>query len=126
MRLLTNRRKTGEEYEKIVAKILEKYGYQILERNYRCRIGEIDLIAIDQGMLVFIEVKYRKDKKAGRPEEAVNVKKQQIICRTADDYRMRYPQYAQYQIRFDVAAVLENKLRIYKNAFEYQWRRRWN
>ena len=53
-----NRRKTGSEYEQKTAEHLESLGWKILERNYRCRIGEIDLIALDGRTLVFVEVKY--------------------------------------------------------------------
>lgn len=122
---MVNRRQLGMEYEQKVASVLEKHGYQILERNYRCKSGEIDLIALDMDCLVFVEVKYRNNDEIGRPEEAVDRKKQSVICRVADDYRMKHPQYETYQIRFDVAAVLGIKLKVYKNAFEYQWRQRW-
>lgn len=122
---MINRRQQGTEYEMIVASVLEKHGYQILKRNYRCRYGEIDIIALDVDDLVFIEVKYRSKEEHGKPEEAVNQRKQQVICRVADDFLMRYHEYENYQIRFDVAAILGNTLRVYKNAFEYQWRQKW-
>ena len=60
-----NKRKTGTEYEELAARWLIEKGYEILEKNYRCRIGEIDLIARDGRYLVFVEVKYRSDEKAG-------------------------------------------------------------
>ena len=66
-----NTRKTGARYELLAAVHLEKCGYHIIEKNYRCRIGEIDLVACDGAYLVFVEVKYRKNNKkggaAGRP-----------------------------------------------------------
>lgn len=55
-----NTRKTGARYELLAAVHLEKCGYRIIEKNYRCRIGEIDLVACDGAYLVFVEVKYRK------------------------------------------------------------------
>ena len=55
-----NTRKTGARYELLAAVHLEKCGYHIIEKNYRCRIGEIDLVACDGAYLVFVEVKYRK------------------------------------------------------------------
>ena len=66
-----NKRKTGAEYEELAARWLTGTGFEILEKNYRCRIGEIDLIARDGRYLVFVEVKYRSDEKAGDPSEAV-------------------------------------------------------
>ena len=53
-------RQVGRHYEKVAEKCLESQGYQILERNFSCRRGEIDLIAREGGYLVFVEVKYRK------------------------------------------------------------------
>ena len=55
-----NTRKTGARYELLAAVHLEKCGYHIIEKNYRCRIGEIDLVACDGAYLVFVEVKYAK------------------------------------------------------------------
>ena len=71
-----NKRQTGSEYEGLAAKWLEGHGYQIVERNYRCRQGEIDLIAEKDGYLVFVEVKYRRSSEAGDPAEAVDYWKQ--------------------------------------------------
>ena len=56
-----NRRETGSRYEKQAAVYLEQKGYEILEMNFRCRRGEIDLVARDGEYLVFVEVKYRAD-----------------------------------------------------------------
>lgn len=70
-----NRRKEGAYYENLVAEYLKTQGYEILEKNYRCRIGEIDLIAKEGETLVFVEVKYRRDDKMGNPKEAVDSKK---------------------------------------------------
>ncbi len=67
-----NKREVGGFYEEAAALFLSKKGVRILERNYRCRQGEIDLIGLDGEYLVFFEVKYRKDEEAGLPAEAVN------------------------------------------------------
>ena len=77
-----NRRETGSRYEKQAAVFLEQKGYEILEMNFRCRRGEIDLVARDGEYLVFVEVKYRADLRCGRPAEAVTPAKIQRI-RTA-------------------------------------------
>ena len=69
---MQNKRKTGAEYEEKAASWLEKQGMRILEKNYRCREGEIDLVAMDGSYLVFVEVKYRRDQHAGHPAEAVD------------------------------------------------------
>lgn len=68
---------------------LTRHGYQILCRNFRCRQGEIDIIAKDRDYLVFIEVKYRRDEHEGDPAEAVDARKQARILRTARYYMTR-------------------------------------
>ena len=93
---------------------------QILEQNFRCRQGEIDIIARHKGVLVFVEVKYRKDLRQGRPEEAVTPLKMRTICRVADYYRLRNGYGEQVPCRFDVVAVLGEEIRIFENAFEYR------
>lgn len=70
-----NTRKTGAEYEQIAAEYLQEKGYHILERNFRCRYGEIDLIAEQGETLVYVEIKYRGSMRCGNPLEAVDSKK---------------------------------------------------
>lgn len=115
---MQNNRKVGEAQETRAVLELEKLGYQILKKNFRCRIGEIDLIALHRGYLVFIEVKYRKNHRAGYAAEAVNWKKQQNICRVADFYIRTHCSKIP-ACRFDVAALDGEKLTVYENAFEY-------
>lgn len=117
---MINRRQIGTKEEALAAAFLEKQGYQILERNFRCRLGEIDLIARDGSALVFIEVKYRRNAAFGSPAEAVNRKKQQTICRVADYYRMIH-RISEYQpCRFDVAAIQGTAIEVIQDAFPYQ------
>ncbi|NLL79859.1 MAG: YraN family protein [Clostridiales bacterium] len=114
-----NRRAIGAKQEQRAKEYLEAQGMKILEQNFRCRIGEIDLIGKDQGYLVFVEVKYRSSAKAGHPAEAVNLAKQRKICRTADFYRYCKKISADSRIRYDVLALTERKIIWYKNAFEH-------
>lgn len=114
-----NKRKLGAKVEQAVKEYLSDHGFIILEMNYRCRQGEVDIIAKDQQYYVFIEVKYRNSLKYGLPQEAVGNAKQKRICKAA-----RYYLYSQglgefAPVRFDVAAVLENKIQYYKNAFTF-------
>ena len=74
-----NKRQTGIKYEQAAGFFLEQMGYEILEYNYRCRFGEIDIIAKDGACLVFCEVKYRSGRGKGSPLEAVDYRKQQTI-----------------------------------------------
>ena len=115
-----NTREIGHKYETLAANLLQQNGYQILERNFRCREGEIDLIALEGGYLVFIEVKYRKSEKSGLAATAVDGKKQKKICRVAQYYLMKNQIYADMSVRFDVAAADGERLHIIKNAFPYR------
>lgn len=115
---MQNNRKVGDAQETRAVFELEKLGYKILQKNFRCRIGEIDMIALHRGYLVFIEVKYRKNRGAGYAAEAVNWKKQQIISRVAD-YYIRTNCRKIPSCRFDVVALDGDRVTIYENAFEY-------
>ena len=115
-----NQVEKGKQYEEKAADFLKSQGVQILFQNYRCRQGEIDLIGLHENCLVFIEVKYRKDKRQGMLEEAVGVKKQIKICRTSDYFRMCHSNYAFMQVRYDVVAITKEEVKWYQNAFYYQ------
>lgn len=112
----------GKEGEDLAAKLLKKDGYKIKERNYRSPAGEIDIIATDGDTLVFVEVKTRSNKSFGRPEEAVNVRKQQQIIKAAMHYLQQSVKLEERPARFDVVSVsAEEKAmsgNIIKNAFE--------
>ncbi len=115
-----NQVEKGKRGEEKAVVFLEKNGVRILFQNYRCRQGEVDIIGLHENCLVFIEVKYRKDKRQGMPEEAVGVKKQIKICRTSDYFRMSHRAYAEMQVRYDVIAMINEEIKWYQNAFEYQ------
>ena len=114
-----NTRKIGGEYEARAAEYLEASGYEILERNYRCACGEIDLIARQGNCLVFIEVKYRKTDRFGDAAAAVDPRKQQRLSKMAAFYCLsrRVPQ--ETPCRFDVIAVTGQELAHYENAFDF-------
>lgn len=115
---MQNNRKVGDAQETRAVFELEKLGYKILQRNFRCRIGEIDLIALHKGYLVFVEVKYRKSTKSGYAAEAVTWKKQQVISRVADYYIRTHCRKIP-SCRFDVVALDGEGITVYENAFEY-------
>ena len=118
---IMNKRQTGSEYERRAAQFLESKGVRVLEVNYRNRKGEIDHIARDREYLVFVEVKYRKNVQKGSPEEAVNYKKRQNICRVADYYRMTHGIGEFTPIRYDVIAFYAEEPVWHQNAFEHVW-----
>lgn len=115
---MNNKREMGSRYETLAASFLEQRGYRIVERNYRCRIGEIDLIAMDKGYLVFVEVKYRKTSSFGMPVEAVNLKKRKIISKVAQAY-IASKGMSGVSVRFDIVAVLGETVTVYENAFDF-------
>jgi putative endonuclease len=112
-----NKRQIGSVYELKASDYLTKKGYQIIERNYRCRIGEIDIIAIERDCLCFIEVKYRKNEKTGDPLEAVDKRKQQKIIRTAQYYLLTHSKYQSIKCRFDAVGILGEEIRLVRDAF---------
>lgn len=113
-----NKREIGSIYENRAAEYLIQNGYRILERNFRCRMGEIDLIAKAEGYLCFVEVKYRSSSFRGFPSEAVDYRKRRRITQTALAYLTFHRLPSDTPCRFDVAVILDNEITLIKNAFE--------
>lgn len=97
----------GKQGEREGIEYLEQSGYQILEKNYRTRAGEIDCIAKHKDILVFIEIKTRRSRQFGLPQEAVSIAKQRKIIKSAKIYLQHksYNQNLSIPIRFDVLAI---------------------
>jgi putative endonuclease len=83
---------------------LRRQRYVILARNYRCRFGEVDLVALDRGIVVFVEVKSRQRGAAVSPFDVVDARKQRQIARAAQDYVQRH-RLEDRVARFDVVGV---------------------
>lgn len=116
-----NKRSIGTEKETMAAEFLKQKGYRILEMNYRCRQGELDIVAQKEDVLVIVEVKFRSGSACGDPAEAVDGRKQRKICRVTLDYLMRHPQYQEKPCRFDVVCVYgDGKIRQIEDAFMFQ------
>lgn len=94
----------GDRGEMIAWEFLLKKGYKILEKNYRCKIGEADVIARKDGRLIFIEVKTRMSARYGPPEEAVHKTKQRKITQIAEWYR-KEKKLLEDPVSFEVVAV---------------------
>lgn len=90
-----------------------------MERNFRNRFGEIDIIGFDGAYLVFFEVKYRTNDKKGSPAEAVSFKKRHTICKVADFYRMKHGISEFAPMRFDVIGICGDEIQWFRNAFVY-------
>lgn len=111
---------TGRKYEDIAYQYLQKAGMKLLQKNFRCRQGEIDIIGLHKGCLVFVEVKYRSSIRSGLPEEAVGALKQEKICRASDYFRIKSPRFLGMQVRYDVLALCGEEVRWHQNAFPYR------
>jgi putative endonuclease len=114
-------KRTGKKGEDLAAAYLARMGYRIVERNYRCFFGEIDIVAWERETLVFVEVKSRRTEAFGAPQVAVGFAKQDKISRIALNYlsekHLRHP-----PARFDVVAVkllpVGTTIELIRDAFE--------
>jgi putative endonuclease len=114
-----NTRELGAYYEEVAVRYLEERGYRVVQRNYRCPLGEIDIIAWHEGYLVFVEVKYRKNDGHGDGWAAVNYVKQRKISRVAGWFMTRQRIMDNVGCRFDVVGIEPEGIRLCQNAFDY-------
>ena len=118
------RQQLGLLGEGIARAELERLGYQILQRRYRSRFGEIDLIAKDAGTVVFVEVKTKTDSRFGDPAEMVTAQKQRRLVSMAEEYASGHALHAT-PCRFDVVAIDASiqppRITVYKDAFRPGW-----
>ena len=95
----------GHHVEQRAARWLKQQGLRLIDSNYLCRQGEIDLIMQEQDQLIFIEVLYRKSSAFGSAAETVNAGKQQKILLTAQHFLQQHPKWQNHSCRFDVIAA---------------------
>ena len=119
--MTVTRQEKGRAGEDVAARFLEQHGLEVLVRNFRCPLGEIDLIGRDRGTIVFVEVKSRSGAGYGLPQEAVSRTKQRRLTRLAQWY-LKGKRLERQPARFDVIAVTwhdgEPEVRWIVNAFE--------
>lgn len=114
----------GDIGEEIAKEYLKKNNYTIIERNFRCKFGEIDIIAKNEKCFCFIEVKTRHGIYYGTPAQAVNQSKQHKIIMCAQFYILKMQHYENFNYRFDVVEIVLNKsnriknIDLIKNAFQ--------
>jgi putative endonuclease len=102
---MDTRTRFGRVGEQLAAEHLKQQGFTVLDRNYRCNLGEIDIVAARGPLLVFCEVKSRHTSRWGEPSEAVGWRKQQRLHRLAAAWLAdRRPTFC--EVRFDVVSVL--------------------
>jgi putative endonuclease len=97
-------RQKGARYEQIALKHLIAEGLELVEQNFQCRLGEVDLILLDQNCLVFVEVRYRTSNRFASAAHSVDAKKQERIARTAAMFLSKHPDKSNCTVRFDVVA----------------------
>ncbi|OGO89587.1 MAG: hypothetical protein A2Y24_00140 [Clostridiales bacterium GWE2_32_10] len=116
-----NKRKVGSQAEEVAEKYLVRRGYEVVEKNYNCSFGEIDIVARKDDFWIFIEVKYRRDLSYGYPVEAVTVAKQKNIRKVAMLYIKHKNLVREKNFRFDVVGILGElnnpRISLIENAF---------
>lgn len=105
MTISIDTKKIGNQIEVLVCDYLQQQRLKLIARNYKCRLGEIDLIMHDQAILVFIEVRYRQHQNFGSSLESVNLIKRNKIIKTAEYYLLSHPLSGNMTCRFDVVGV---------------------
>ncbi|MDH3613608.1 MAG: YraN family protein [Gammaproteobacteria bacterium] len=98
-------RSVGFDAERLADRFLQGNGLTEVARNFRCRLGEIDLIMNDNGCLVFVEVRFRSSNRFSRARLSVDIHKQRKIIRTAALFIGKHARYANSVVRFDVVAI---------------------
>ncbi len=111
-------RNIGNEYEEEAVKALVKAGYEIIERNFYSKTGELDIVAMNEGYLCFVEVRFKSSTKHGHPAESVDLRKQKRIIKTARYYLYTNDYTEDTPCRFDVVSISKNELNIIKDAFQ--------
>lgn len=117
-----DRQAAGRLAEALAARYLQRAGLRVIERNFRCPMGEIDLIALDGAELVFVEVRHRRAEGYGSAAESVTAPKQRRLQATAALYLQCRPELAEHGCRFDVlalsGALSRPRLEWIKDAFQ--------
>lgn len=119
------KKELGKRGEEIALQFLKKKGYRILQKNYVCKLGEIDLIAQEKDTLTFVEVKTRRSTTFGPPQMAVDQKKQEQLSKAALHF-LKERRLEEAKARFDVVAILLSpkgaEIELIRNAFDLQYR----
>jgi putative endonuclease len=118
------KKELGKKGEELALRFLKKRGYRIIERNYVCKMGEMDIIAKERDTFVFIEVKTRTSTTFGPPQLAVNPKKQLQMSKIALHF-LKEKNLEDLKARFDVVAILLSpkgeEIELIKDAFDLQY-----
>ena len=121
---MMQKKELGKKGEEVALRFLKKRGYRIIEKNYVCKLGEMDIIAKERDTLVFIEVKTRTSTAFGPPQLAVNLSKQRQLSKVALNY-LKEKHLEDVKARFDVVAILlgqkGEEIELIRDAFDLNW-----
>ncbi len=120
---MTKEKELGRRGEEAAFQFLKRKGYRIIQKNYVCKMGEMDIIAKEKDTLVFIEVKTRTSSLFGPPQLAVNFSKQRQLSKVALNY-LKEKRLGDVKARFDVVAILldqKEEVELIQNAFDLNW-----
>lgn len=106
----------GKHGEDLATEYLKNNEFYILDRNFKCKIGEIDIVAKKDDVIIFVEVKTRSGDRFGMPREAVNYYKQRKIRNVASVY-IKFKRLFDYSCRFDIIEILDGQITHIENAF---------
>ena len=95
----------GDAADALARQHLEKHGLRLLAQNWRCRLGELDLVMLDADTVVFVEVRYRRYSAWGGAAESVDARKREKLSRAAQHFLQQESRWAKYPCRFDVIAI---------------------
>jgi len=121
----TEKKELGKKGEQLALRHLKKSGYRIIQTNYACKLGEMDIIAQEKDTLAFIEVKTRTSTAFGPPQLAVNLAKQMQLSKVALNF-LKEKRLEDVKARFDVVAILlrprGEEIELIRDAFDLRWR----
>ncbi len=114
---------SGQAAEALARQFLEQRGLRLLAQNWRCRLGELDLVMLDSDTVVFVEVRYRRYSAWGGAAESVDARKREKLSRAAQHFLQQESRWARYPCRFDVIAITADSqapapLNWIQNAFD--------
>lgn len=105
----TNSRAKGQQFEDLALAYLQQAGLNLVMRNWSCAYGELDLVMLENTTLVFVEVRFRKHQQYGGALESIDQRKQAKLHATAEAFLLHFPQWNDYNCRFDAVLVETQK-----------------
>lgn len=114
-------REQGEYTESLACRFLEGKGFKLIEKNFNCKAGEIDIIMKDNDSLVFVEVRYRRNNNYGSGAESITASKQSKLIKTASLYLQQHAKLNKYPARFDVVSMTGHIEKDDINKINFDW-----